>query len=143
MSEQNKDDNNEEDFEYLASQNSNYSASFKGKFHTIENVVIDPILWQQETERVAPILKRNQYSFQSQSSSHDMWRSHVDMVHNYTNQVNNLNSDKSSNLLVESIDLLKNELKKELEKLKISEKLINSKDGLSEISSKFKELSMV
>lgn len=140
----------------------------KGKAHTpeyIANHQIDPKLWQQETERVAPLLKKQEALYLASASS--TWQHHVEMLIKYCSQhLEHLKSEKNKDAnpvvvdplekplgkfvantpappvyaqspLTESIQRLRSILQAELQKVALSERYVNTQPTVDQLSRDF------
>lgn len=138
----NKDEDNE-------GVNSFASSSFRGRFQLTENTAIDPQLWQQETERVVPLLKMKEQSLYNYGSGMgSSWIMHLEALMKYSLKIGVASAGStvkaevdggaaSLTNLMAGVTQLQHYVDTELKKLKVSERLLSVNPGVSAVAADY------
>lgn len=130
--------------DFGASTSATFSNSVRGRMYCPpEMTTIDPELWRQEADRVAPLLKKHEVSAKTGVSA--TWQAHLDMLLKHVDEVIAGKAESSpvnrgqqtkmtATVIGESIRQLQVQLQESLQKMAHSEKMLSSRASFTGFS---------
>lgn len=133
--------------DFGASTSATFSSSVRGRMYCPpEMTTIDPELWRQEADRVAPLLKKYEVSAKTGASA--TWQAHLDMLLKHVDEVIVGKAESSSvkgqqikmtaSIIGESIRQLQVQLQESLQKMVHSEKMLSSRASFTGFSLEYR-----